>query len=92
REPNRDDIMANNDVKPEKLHDFEAGLEKQFGFLSLTANVYYMYYVNQLVLNGQLNNVGAFIRTNSGKSYRRGVEVGALAKLSKQWEVSGNLT
>jgi iron complex outermembrane receptor protein len=92
REPNRDDIMANNDVKPEKLHDFEAGLEKQFGFLSLTANVYYMYYVNQLVLNGQLNNVGAFIRTNSGKSYRRGVEIGALAKLSKQWEVSGNLT
>ncbi|MGE8433721.1 TonB-dependent receptor [Chryseobacterium joostei] len=92
REPNRDDIMANNDIKPEKLHDFEAGLEKQFGFLSLTANVYYMYYVNQLVLNGQLNNVGAFIRTNSGKSYRRGVEIGALAKLSKQWEVSGNLT
>ncbi|MBP2618240.1 TonB-dependent receptor [Chryseobacterium jejuense] len=92
REPNRADIMANNDVKPEKLHDFEAGFEKQFGFLSLTANVYYMYYVNQLVLNGQLNSVGAFIRTNSGKSYRRGVEVGALAKLSKQWEVSGNLT
>lgn len=92
REPSRADIMANNDVKPEKLHDFEAGLEKQFGFLSLTANVYYMYYVNQLVLNGQLNSVGAFIRTNSGKSYRRGVEVGALAKLSKQWEVSGNFT
>ncbi|WP_160138005.1 TonB-dependent receptor [Chryseobacterium sp. c4a] len=92
REPNRADIMANKDVKPEKLHDFEAGFEKQLGFLSLTANVYYMYYVNQLVLNGQLNSVGAFIRTNSGKSYRRGVEIGALAKLSKQWEVSGNFT
>ncbi|AYZ14131.1 TonB-dependent receptor [Chryseobacterium arthrosphaerae] len=92
REPNREDIMANNDVKPEKLHDFEAGLEKQFGFLSVTANVYYMYYVNQLVLNGALSNVGAFIRTNSGKSYRRGIEIGALAKLSEQWEVSGNLT
>lgn len=92
REPSRADIMANNDVKPEKLHDFEAGFEKQFGFLSLTANIYYMYYVNQLVLNGQLNSVGAFIRTNSGKSYRRGIEVGALAKLSKQWEVSGNVT
>ena len=92
REPNREDLMANNDVKPEKLHDFEAGLEKQFGFLSLTANLYYMYYVNQLVLNGELNNVGAFIRTNSGKSYRRGVEVGALVKLSKQWEVTGNVS
>ena len=92
REPNRDDIFANPDVKSEKLHDFEAGLEKQFGIVSLTANLYYMYYVNQLVLNGELNNVGAFIRTNSGESYRRGVELGALAKLSKQWEISGNVS
>lgn len=92
REPNRDDLTADNNVKAEKLHDFEAGLEKQFGILSVTANVYYMYYVNQLVLNGELNNVGAFIRTNSGESYRRGIEIGALAKLSKQWEVSGNVS
>ncbi|SHE40884.1 TonB-dependent receptor [Chryseobacterium vrystaatense] len=92
REPNRDDLMSDNEVKAEKLHDFEAGIEKQFGILSVTANLYYMYYVNQLVLNGQLNNVGAFIRTNSGKSYRRGVEIGALAKLSKQWEVTGNVS
>ncbi|MCW3160947.1 TonB-dependent receptor [Chryseobacterium oryctis] len=92
REPNRDDLMADNNVKAEKLHDFEAGIEKQFGTLSLTANLYYMYYVNQLVLNGELNNVGAFIRTNSGESYRRGVEIGALAKLTKQWELSGNVS
>lgn len=92
REPNRADLIADNNVKAEKLHDFEAGLEKQFGILSVTANVYYMYYVNQLVLNGELNNVGAFISTNSGKSYRRGIEIGALAKLSKQWEVSGNIS
>lgn len=92
REPNRDDLLADNNVKAEKLHDFEAGLEKQFGILSVTANLYYMYYVNQLVLNGELNNVGAFIRTNSGESYRRGIEIGALAKLSKKWEVSGNVS
>jgi len=92
REPNRDDLLADQNVKAEKLHDIEAGLEKQFGFLSLTANLFYMYYVNQLVLNGELNNVGAFIRTNSGKSYRRGIELGALAKLSKQWEISGNVS
>ncbi|WBV50963.1 TonB-dependent receptor [Chryseobacterium gambrini] len=92
REPNRDDLLANNEVKAEKLHDFEAGVEKQFGKVSFTANLYYMYYVNQLVLNGELNNVGAFIRTNSGKSYRSGIELGALAKLSKQWELSGNVS
>ncbi|KFF20586.1 TonB-dependent receptor [Chryseobacterium sp. JM1] len=92
REPNRDDLMSDNNVKAEKLHDFEAGIEKQLGIVSVTANLYYMYYLNQLVLNGQLNNVGAFIRTNSGKSYRRGIEIGALAKLSKQWEVTGNVS
>lgn len=92
REPNRDDLFADPDVKAEKLHDFEAGLEKQFGAVSVTANLYYMYYVNQLVLNGELNNVGAFIRTNSGESYRRGIELGALAKLSKKWEISGNVS
>ena len=92
REPNRDDLIANNDVKSEKLHDFEAGLEKQFGKVAFTANLYYMYYLNQLVLNGQISNIGEFIRTNSGKSYRRGIEIGALAKLSKEWEVSGNVS
>lgn len=92
REPNRDDLLANNDVKAEKLNDFEAGLEKQFGPVSFTANLYYMSYINQLVLNGELNNVGAFIRTNSGKSYRSGIELGALAKLSKQWELNGNVS
>lgn len=92
REPNRDDLISNNQVKAEKLHDFEAGIEKQFGPVAFTANLYYMYYLNQLVLNGQISNIGEFIRTNSGKSYRRGVEVGALAKISKQWEVSGNVS
>lgn len=92
REPNRDDLFANKDVKAEKLHDYEAGIEKQFGPVAFTANLYYMYYLNQLVLNGQISSIGEFIRTNSGKSYRRGIEVGALAKLSKQWEVSGNVS
>lgn len=51
-----------------------------------------MNYVNQLVLNGQINNIGEFIRVNSGESYRMGIELGAAAKLSNQWNASGNLT
>lgn len=51
-----------------------------------------MNYVNQLVLNGQINDIGEFIRVNSGKSYRMGIEIGALAKLSEQWNVAGNFT
>ncbi|MBN9311489.1 MAG: TonB-dependent receptor [Chryseobacterium sp. 39-10] len=92
REPNRDDLFANPETQPEKLHDFEAGIEKSFGNFSFTTNLYFMNYVNQLVLNGQINNVGEFIRVNSGKSYRMGIEIGALAKLSDQWNVSANVT
>lgn len=92
REPNRDDLFANPETKPETLHDFEAGWEQQFGKIALTANAYYMYYKNQLVLNGQINNVGEFIRTNSGKSYRLGLELGVLSKISEQFQVSANAT
>jgi iron complex outermembrane receptor protein len=92
REPNRDDLFANAETQPEKLHDFEAGLEKSFGKISVTTNLYYMNYVNQLVLNGQINDIGEFIRVNSGKSYRMGIEVGALAKVTEQWAISGNFT
>lgn len=92
REPNRDDLFANPETKAETLHDFEAGWEQQFGKVALTANAYYMYYRNQLVLNGQINNVGEFIRTNSGKSYRLGLELGILAKITQDLQVSANAT
>ncbi|MBW8362389.1 MAG: TonB-dependent receptor [Kaistella sp.] len=92
REPNRDDLFANPETQAEKLHDLEAGIEKTLGNFSFTANGYYMNYVNQLVLNGKINNIGEFIRENSGKSYRLGLELGALAKLSEKWNLSGNLT
>lgn len=92
REPNRDDLFANPNTKPEKLHDFELGLEKTFGNVAFTANAYYMNYINQLVLSGEINMVGEFIKINSGKSYRLGIELGAVAKLSEKFTVSGNLT
>ncbi len=92
REPNRDDLFANPETKPEELHDFEAGIEKSFGKIQLSANAYYMNFVNQLVLTGEINNVGAFIRSNSGKSYRMGVEIGAAAALSHQFQISANAT
>ena len=92
REPNRNDLFSNPETQAEKLHDFEAGIEKSFGNISFTTNLYFMNYANQLVLNGEINNIGEFIRVNSGKSYRMGIEVGALAKLSEKWTISGNTT
>lgn len=92
REPNRDDLFANPNTKPEKLHDFELGLEKTFGNVSFTANAYYMNYVNQLVLSGQINTVGEFIKMNVEKSHRLGLELGIWAKISGNLNLSGNLT
>ena len=92
REPNRDDLFSNPETQAEKLHDFEAGIEKSFGKFQVSANAYFMNYENQLVLNGKINNVGEFIRENSGKSYRLGLELAAFANLSEKWQLSGNVT
>jgi iron complex outermembrane receptor protein len=51
-----------------------------------------MNYVNQLVLSGQINMVGEFIKMNSGKSYRLGIELGTVAKVSEKLNLIGNLT
>lgn len=92
REPNRDDLFTNPATQAEKLHDFEAGLEQRFGGVALSVNGYYMNYINQLVLNGQINDIGELIRVNSGSSYRMGVEIGLAAKLDKKLDFSGNFT
>ncbi len=93
REPIRSDYLDNGKkLDPETLHDFELGYKKS-GRLNLTANLFYMYYLDQLVATGQLNDVGGYIRTNSGKSYRTGLELNANFDIIPQkLNVFGNLT
>lgn len=90
REPHRDDILGKNDVKHETLHDFELGIEKNWQKISLFANAYFMNYRNQLVFNGKIDNVGAFLRENSGKSYRTGIELGVQAEIIKSLKINAN--
>jgi len=79
REPNRNDFEAgiNNVPKHEQLNDFELGYHLQYKKITFNANAYYMAYKNQLVLNGQINDVGAYTRINVAKSYRAGIELSA---------------
>jgi iron complex outermembrane receptor protein len=91
REPSRTDY-ENGSPKPEKLNDFELGWRYLSDKIKLNTNAYYMKYHDQLVLTGELNDVGSPIRKNSGDSYRIGVEVDAVFKLSKQWTIAPNLT
>jgi len=91
REPNRSDYEGGN-VKPEKLNDFELGWRFNSDNFQLNTNFYFMGYKDQLVLTGELNDVGAPMRTNSGDSYRAGLEVDATFKISDKWFIQPNVT
>ncbi|MDU8884914.1 TonB-dependent receptor [Yeosuana sp. MJ-SS3] len=92
REPNRDDFENNETVKPEQLNDFELGFRHLSEKFRFNVNAYYMLYNEQLVLTGQIDNVGNPIRTNSGESYRLGLEVEATIALSNKFSVQPNFT
>jgi iron complex outermembrane receptor protein len=51
-----------------------------------------MDYINQLVLNGALNDVGSGIRENVSQSYRGGVEVSTRILISKKVKLNLNAT
>ncbi|TDB60793.1 TonB-dependent receptor [Arundinibacter roseus] len=95
REPNRDDFTeAAADIVPkaETLRDLEAGFRTQTNRLAFSANYYFMDYRNQLVLTGQVNDVGNSIRVNVPKSYRMGLELEAGVALNNRWKWNVNAT
>ena len=92
REPSRSDYESNINIKPEQLNDFEFGWRFRKNGLKLNLNAYYMLYNEQLVLTGELDDVGTPIRTNSGSSYRKGIELEAGLKLSEDFLINSNLT
>ncbi|HEY5687938.1 MAG TPA: TonB-dependent receptor, partial [Yeosuana sp.] len=92
REPSRSDFESNPNIKPEQLNDFELGWRHNTNTFIINTNVYYMLYNEQLVLSGAIDNTGAPIRTNSGDSYRFGLEVEATVQVSKKLAVQPNVT
>ena len=95
REPNRNDfessIVTNNKVKHETLFDYELGWRLKSENFKLNTNIYFMDYDNQLVLRGDLDDVGAAIRVNSKESYRLGLEIDADITLSEQFSIRPNI-
>lgn len=90
KEPRRSDY-ENGSNKPESLNDFELGWKFKSGKSTIAVNGYYMRYKDQLVLTGQLDDVGGRIYTNSGDSYRMGIEADATLYLSQKWIVRPNI-
>ncbi len=93
REPNRDDLTKNPVLpKSERLVDYEFGYKLKATNYYATANLYYMKYKDQLVLTGDLDDVGDPIRENVEKSYRAGIELQTGYKLSNAFRVDANAT
>ncbi|MDF0715120.1 TonB-dependent receptor [Muricauda sp. 334s03] len=90
REPNRNDYESGS-PKPEKLNDFELGWRYVSPSFQLNTNVYYMRYKDQLVLTGELNDVGAPLRSNVGDSYRLGLEIEANIDISNSFRWRPNI-
>ncbi|KRP09661.1 MAG: hypothetical protein ABR94_06085 [Sphingobacteriales bacterium BACL12 MAG-120802-bin5] len=94
KEPNRDDFVnstPSSRPNPERLYNLEAGQRVRINGWELTGNLYVMYYQDQLILTGRVNDVGAYTRINVDRSYRAGFE-GAWSKWIApriRWE--GNL-
>jgi iron complex outermembrane receptor protein len=97
KEPSVDDYAQstpNSRPLPEHLVDYEAGYKKKGKKASFQANLYYMDYTNQLVLNGQVNDVGAYNRINVPESYRAGIELMGGIQFTKWlfWDANGTFS
>ena len=91
KEPRRDDY-ENGSINPERLFDYELGWKYNTSNVKVSANAFYMKYKNQLVMTGALNDVGSPIFTNSGDSYRLGLELESTINLGSKFVLQPNVT
>ena len=97
KEPSRDDFTEstpNNRPSHESLLDIELGYRYFSETVSFSANFYNMLYNNQLILTGELNDVGSAVRVNIPDSYRRGLELtGSFQLMDKLlWRVNATFS
>ncbi len=78
REPKRSDFTdapMDKIPKPETLFDYELGYKLNTPDIFFNLNLYYMDYKNQLVITGEINDVGTPIMVNVPHSFREGIEL-----------------
>lgn len=95
REPNRDDYTQSSPTsrpKAERLVDTECGVRFEGHHTTASANFFLMKYRDQLVLDGRINDVGAYTRTNVPFSHRVGLELEFSSILGTLFSVVGNVS
>lgn len=97
KEPNRDDYTessAESRPKAENLKDLELGYRRQDKNYQIGANVYGMFYKDQLILTGEINDVGQATRMNVPDSYRLGIELDGQVRISSKlrWAATASIS
>lgn len=95
REPVRNDFTDSSPEsrpKEETLRNIELGFNQRGKNFMFNSNLYVMDYKNQLILTGEINDVGGFTRKNIDKSYRMGIEIEGALIFSPNLQWQGNLT
>jgi iron complex outermembrane receptor protein len=82
REPTRSDMFGGNEtfvgintIEAEEANDVEAGILYKSKYVDCGLNYFYMWFDNELVLNGEYGLNGLPCHENANKSYRTGVEL-----------------
>ena len=107
REPARADMLAGFDnldtsnvafvgplsrVRPERVRDTEVGVRLRGSRWSLDANGFAMEFTDEILAVGMLSYIGTPLRTNVGRSWRRGVELDLEARPFERLNVDASLT
>lgn len=107
REPTRNDMFAGFDnvdttnidfvgplsrVRPERVHDVEAGVRWRAESLSGNVNAFDMRFRNEITPVGELSYIGLPLRKNVRSSYRRGVEADVTWRPRSSLTASANAT
>ncbi len=106
REPTKIDILGgfqlnpsnlssvkSNDVKPEFVDDIEGGFQIHSGVLQGQANLFYMFFKDEIAPIGEYVPEGFIqLRKNVPQSYRRGAEIDMKWKISRTFDLGGNAT
>ena len=97
KEPTRNnytDGKLNDHPKAERLTDYELGYTFANGWCKAGANLYFMDYKEQLVLTGELNEIGEPLTANIPFSYRAGIELmaGAALPCGFSWDANATLS
>ncbi len=97
REPTRNDLFNGednlpadslgnpifNDISPEYVQNHELGTKFTYENWQLAANIYYMNFENEILLNGQYGPNGLPLHSNVARSFRSGIEIDLKIKFNR---------